>query len=134
MVSRVIHFEIPIDDPPRAGTFYQNVFGWTVSKQGPVDYWTMTTGAPPGPGAEGALALRSEAPDGVLVYIRVDEIDDALAKIEAAGGERISEKTPVPGFGWTATFRDSEGNLLGLFQEEDSEAPGVSSDDSGSSS
>ena len=55
MTSRVVHFEVPIDDADRAGAFYRDVFGWNVAKWGPVDYWTMTTGAEPGPGAEGAL-------------------------------------------------------------------------------
>lgn len=128
MVSRVIHFEIPIDDPDRAGRFYSDAFGLTVSKWGPVDYWALTTGAPPGPGAEGALTPRSEAPEGVLVYISVDSIDEALNRVDAAGGERHTEKAPIPGFGWMAKFRDTEGNLVGLFEEDQGEpqagAPG----------
>lgn len=28
MTSRVVHFEIPIDEPDRAGGFYRKVFGW----------------------------------------------------------------------------------------------------------
>lgn len=118
MAGKVIHFEIPIDDPARAGTFYQDAFGWTVTKWGPVDYWALTTDAPSGPGAEGALTPRSEAPGGVVVYISVDSIDDALARIAAAGGEPLTAKAAVPGFGWTAKFRDTEGNTVGLFQED----------------
>ncbi|WP_370626953.1 VOC family protein [Salinibacterium sp. ZJ450] len=37
MTSRVMHFEIPIDDSDRASRFYAEVCGWTVSKWGPVD-------------------------------------------------------------------------------------------------
>lgn len=118
MTSKVIHFEIPIDDSARAGRFYHDAFGWTVSKLGPVDYWALTTDTPSEPGAEGALTPRSEAPDGVVVYISVDSVDDALSRIEAAGGERLSEKAPIPGYGWTAKFRDTEGNTVGLFQDE----------------
>lgn len=50
MTSRVVHFDIPIDDAGRAGAFYRTVFGWNVEKWGPIDYWTMTTGEPAGPG------------------------------------------------------------------------------------
>jgi predicted enzyme related to lactoylglutathione lyase len=118
MVSRVIHFEIPIDDPERAGRFYTDVFGWTVSRWGPVEYWNMTTGAAAGPGAEGALTPRSEAPNGVIVYVGVSDVDDALAKVRAAGGDALGEKQQIPGIGWMARFRDTEGNVIGLFQEQ----------------
>jgi predicted enzyme related to lactoylglutathione lyase len=124
MAGKVIHFEIPIDDAARAGRFYSDAFGWTVSKLGPVDYWSVTTDAPSDPGAEGALTPRSEAPDGVVIYISVDSVDDTLARIAAAGGERLTETASIPGFGWTAKFRDTEGNTVGLFQEDQSEPMG----------
>lgn len=114
-----MHFEIPIDDADRAGAFYASVFGWTVTKWGPVDYWTMTTGAEPGPGAEGALAPRADFPEGVLVYVGVDDIDVAMASVTASGGTVLTEKMPVPTVGWMAHFRDSEGNRVGLFQADD---------------
>jgi hypothetical protein len=118
MTSRVLHFEIPIDDAERAGAFYRDVFGWQVTKWGPVDYWTMTTGAAPGPGAEGALAPRADAPEGLVIYIGVDNIDEAMTKVAEAGGTMLTEKMPIPTFGWSAHFRDSEGNLVGLFQQD----------------
>ncbi len=120
MTSRVVHFEIPIDEPDRAGAFYRKVFGWTVAKWGPIDYWTMTTGAAPGPGAEGALTPRAEAPEGVVVYVGVDDIDRALLGVEDAGGTVVTGKLPIPTMGWSARFRDTEGNLIGLFQTDPS--------------
>ena len=116
MTSRVVHFEIPIDDPDRAGVSYRSVFGWTVAKWGPVDYWTMTTGAEPGRGAEGALTPRAEAPEGVVVYVGVEDIDRALISVQDAGGTVATGKMPIPTVGWSARFRDTEGNLVGLFQ------------------
>jgi predicted enzyme related to lactoylglutathione lyase len=118
MTSRVVHFEIPIDDAERASAFYRSVFGWDVAKWGPIDYWTMTTGAEPGPGAEGALTPRTEATEGVAVYVGVDDIEDALVRITRAGGTPLTEKMPIPTMGWTAQFRDPEGNLIGLFQSD----------------
>ena len=124
MTSRVIHFEIPVDDPDRAARFYGDVFGWSVNKWGPVDYWTMTTGDAPGPGAEGALTPRSEAPGGVLIYISVPDIDEAIGRVRAAGGEALTTSLPVPGMGWMARIRDPEGNVVGLFHEDPAAAPG----------
>ncbi|MET3767822.1 putative enzyme related to lactoylglutathione lyase [Marisediminicola sp. UYEF4] len=118
MTSRVVHFEIPIDDPERAGAFYRDVFGWEVTKWGPVDYWTMTTGAALGPGAEGALAPRSDAPEGVVIYIGVADIDAAMTKVADAGGTLLTEKMQIPTFRWSAHFRDPDGNMVGLFQQD----------------
>jgi predicted enzyme related to lactoylglutathione lyase len=118
MTSRVMHFDIPIDDSDRAGAFYRDVFGWTVTKWGPMEYWTMTTGAEPGPGAEGALTPRAEAPEGVVVYVGVDDIDDAMVRVTEAGGTMLTEKMPIPTVGWSARLRDSEGNVIGLFQAD----------------
>lgn len=122
MTSRVIHFDIPIDDPARAGAFYASVFDWSIAPWGPIPYWPMTTGAAPGPGAEGALRPRSEAPDGVVIYVSVDDVDEALRRVTAAGGTVVTERMPIPTVGWTARFRDCEGNLIGLIQEDPSVA------------
>ena len=113
-----MHFDVPIDEPGRASAFYRDVFDWKVAKSGPIDYWTMTTGQEGGPGAEGALALRADTPEGVVIYISVADIDVALAKIKKAGGIPPTTKMPIPNIGWSARFRDSEGNLLGLFQAD----------------
>lgn len=118
MTSRVVHFEIPIDEPERAAAFYREVFNWNVEKWGSFDYWAMTTGEEPGPGAEGALAPRSAVPEGVVVYVGVDSIDEAMAKVQKAGGTLLTDKVPIPAIGWSAHFRDTEGNLVGLFQPD----------------
>ncbi|MGB3171437.1 MAG: VOC family protein [Rhodococcus sp. (in: high G+C Gram-positive bacteria)] len=118
MVSRVVHFDVPIDDPGRAGAFYRDVFDWNVEQWGPSAYWMMTTGQEGGPGAEGALAPRADNPEGVVVYISVEEIDVALDNIKKAGGTPVTAKVPIHNTGWSAHFRDSEGNLIGLFQAD----------------
>ncbi len=120
MVSRVVHFDIPVDDPDRAGAFYSGVFGWTVQRWGPVEYWPMTTGEPPGVGAEGALTARADAPEGVVLYVSVDDVDKALDRVREAGGTPLTGKQPIPTIGWSARFRDPEGNVVGLFQSDES--------------
>lgn len=124
MVSRVLHFEIPVDDPERAAAFYAAVFSWTADRWGPSEYWNLTTGEPPGIGVEGALSRRTDEAPGVVVYVGVDDMDAALTRVEQAGGTPLTPKMPVPGIGWSAHVRDTEGNLVGLFQPD----PGVSGD------
>jgi predicted enzyme related to lactoylglutathione lyase len=79
---------------------------------------TMTTGEEPRPGAEGALTPRTDAPEGVVIYVGVDDIEAALTRIRGAGGTAVTGKQPIPTVGWTARFRDTEGNLVGLFQPD----------------
>lgn len=31
-LSKVVHFELPADDPKRAVAFYEKAFGWTITK------------------------------------------------------------------------------------------------------
>jgi hypothetical protein len=48
--------------------------------------------------------------------IRVDDIDAALIKIEQLGGKTVQKKMPVGDTGFAAYFKDTEGNVIGLFQ------------------
>ena len=60
-MSKVIHFEIPADDPERAVTFYKNVFDWEIQKwEGPMDYWLATAGPDDELGINGAIMPRGE--------------------------------------------------------------------------
>jgi predicted enzyme related to lactoylglutathione lyase len=38
-MPRVVHFEIAANDPDKAAAFYQEVFGWKITKwEGPQEY------------------------------------------------------------------------------------------------
>jgi len=39
-MSKIVHFEIPVDDPDRASAFYHDVLGWEISGFGKEPYWT----------------------------------------------------------------------------------------------
>jgi predicted enzyme related to lactoylglutathione lyase len=123
-MSRVVHFEIHADDPQRAVNFYRSVFGWEIQKwEGPEDYWLVTTGKAPEPGIDGAI-LKRMGPingDAVLAYVctvDVPSIDDAIAKITSHGGTIALPKMAVPGVGWLAYYKDTEGNIFGTMQSD----------------
>ncbi|WP_202875294.1 VOC family protein [Kribbella kalugense] len=44
------------------------------------------------------------------------DIDAAWKTIESLGGERVGEKAAVGDMGFAAYFKDTEGNVLGLWQ------------------
>ena len=113
-MNRPTHFEIPVDDPDRAERFYGDVFGWTFQRfPGAPDYYGLaTTGE--GRGIDGALMKRNPGTTTTLT-MDVASIEDALAKITASGGSVVQGKAPIPGVGWFANCRDTEGNTFGVF-------------------
>jgi len=123
----VIHFEIHADDPVRARSFYEKTFGWTFSEFAGAEYWVITTGPPDQPGINGGLVRRRGAIDGtsVIAYVctvQVDAVDAAVKKVVDAGGISVVPKMAIPGVGWLAYCKDTEGNIFGLMQED----PGAS--------
>jgi uncharacterized protein len=117
-MPRVVHFEIPADDPERAIEFYKKVFGWKIYKwEGPFDYWLVTTGEDDEPGINGAIMSR-EMGEMVKNAIGVDSFDDYAQKIEDAGGKMLMEKQTIPGVGIMAAFEDTEGNVSVIIEPE----------------
>jgi uncharacterized protein len=125
-MSRVAHFEIHADDPARAITFYENVFGWQFSKwNGPQDYWMVKTGEPDQPGIDGGLMRRmggaptdGQAVNSYVCTIMSSALDDDTNQAITNGGSVALPKMAVPGIGWLAYIKDTEGNLFGVMQED----------------
>jgi uncharacterized protein len=125
-MSRVIHFEIHAGNPQRAIEFYEKLLGWKFQKwEGPVDYWLISTGPSDQPGIDGGLVLRRGEIDGqaVLAYVctvDVSNLDDSVKAALASGGQLALPKMPVPGIGWLAYCKDTEGNIFGMMQSDPS--------------
>ena len=116
-MPRVIHFEIPADDPERAVDFYKKVFGWKIDKWGgPVNYWLVTTGEEKEPGINGAITEKSENVPATTNTISVPSFDEAVKKIAEAGGKVLMPKMAVPGVGYMTYCKDTEGNVFGIMQ------------------
>ena len=124
MTGRVVHFEVPFEDEQRASSFYAEAFGWQLQPIPEMSYVMVTTGpttpmggGPQEPGfVNGGMLARSAEVTGPVVVIEVDDLDAALAQVEALGGRTVESKTPVGDMGWSGYFRDPEGNLMGLWQ------------------
>ena len=85
-MPRIIHFDIPADDPARAQKFYQDIFGWKFDKwNGPMEYWMAKTGDDKQPGINGGLAKRMPGQTGVTNTIDVPSVDEFAKKIESKG-------------------------------------------------
>lgn len=109
--------EIPADDLARALKFYQRALGWPGRRAS----WEQGTYAGLATGAEVGIGLVSRSgtfPRPVaMVHVVGASLEEALARIEAAGGRTVQPPRAVERGGRFATFEDSEGNLMGLWEE-----------------
>ncbi len=120
-MSKVVHFEIPADDTGRAREFWTSMFGVEFqSYDGPMEYHMFSNDDQTG----GGLMPRQEGQDGLMVYFNTDDIEGAREKAQQLGGS-ADEKQPVPGMGWFAHAKDTEGNRFSFWQaDENAPAPG----------
>jgi predicted enzyme related to lactoylglutathione lyase len=123
MTGRVVHFEVPADDVNRAKEFYHQAFGWQLRTMPELDYTTITTtqsdqsGRPTEAGAiNGGMMQRMPGFGGAVVTIEVDDVDAALTKVEGLGGKTLVSKQSVGDMGFAGYFADTEGNVIGLWQ------------------
>lgn len=117
----VTHFELPVDDPDRAQTFYGDAFGWTVDSipMGDASYLMTTTVDPSDEdviGINGAFIDRVEPLVSPVLTIEVPSIDDIIETVEAAGGSVIVPREAASDMGYFAYIEDTEGNVIGLWQ------------------
>ena len=120
-IPKVIHFEINADDPLRAKSFYESVFNWKIEKwEGPMEYWVIEAGEEGEEGINGGLQKREEPEDQIFNYIKVSSVDEISKIIDDKGGHVTTPKITVPGIGYFYMFKDTEGNKLGIMEEDES--------------
>ncbi len=115
--NRIIHFEIPADQPEALTKFYTDLFGWKFQKA-PIpgmEYWLCDTGSD-GPGINGAVAQRQNAQQPLMNYVDVSSIDTAIEQATKLGAKVAMPKMPVPGVGAVAAIVDPQGNICGLWE------------------
>ena len=107
------YLEIPAVDPGKSAAFYEQVFGWKIDRRAPGDIrFSDGGGLLVGRWAGDRVAFREP---GLLPVIYVDELDLAVSRAAANGGEIV--KSPyVEGDVRVARIRDPAGNVMGLWQ------------------
>ena len=123
MTGRVVHFEVPFDDGDRARAFYSGVFGWKMQEMPEMQYTMVSTGPvgdggmPSEPGfINGGMFQRQDKLNVPVITINVDSIDETVPQVEANGGKLVEGKVTVGEMGFAAYVNDSEGNLIGLWE------------------
>ncbi len=114
--GKVSYMQIPASDPDVLAGFYQKVFGWEL--RGSSEHRSFTDSSGELIGAFVRELERGGQP-GVLPYMSVDDIHSAVADIEGSGGQIVKQpyrEPPGAADGlWVATFRDPEGNVMGIW-------------------
>lgn len=128
MADSVVHFEIPVDKMDRAQKFYKETFGWSITPMPEMEYAMLGTtasnaeGRPTDPGAiNGGMLKRQDPVKNTVVTINVASIDDVEKQIQRNGGKMIRKKIAVGDMGFAAYFKDSEGNVVGLWERAKSQ-------------
>lgn len=129
-MNKVTHFEIPYENKARANAFYKDVFEWvlddfpmpdgndyTIARTTETDenYMIKKPGA-----INGGMFKRdasNNTPKSPVITITVDSIDEHFEKVKQAGGEVAVDKGEVPDMGYYAYIKDTEGNMIGLWED-----------------
>ena len=97
MKARLNYVELPVTEAGRSAAFFQAAFGWSLSAFGPSYSATVGGGAGDDSADLGLQGDASEATTAPLAVIEVDDLDAALAAVEAAGGSITRAPFDYPG-------------------------------------
>ncbi len=123
--SPVVHFEVIGKDLGVLESFYGGLFGWTPDTDNPVGYGVIARDqnlSEQGIGIGGGIMalppeMAGEHDGHVTFYVEVPDVDAAMNKAQALGGQRLMGPDTVPGGGPTlGQIADPEGHLIGLTQ------------------
>jgi uncharacterized protein len=127
MNGEVSHFEIPAKKVERAKAFYSDVFGWKTSTMPMASggsYTSLTTTEvgedmrPKKPGAiNGGMPEMAAPLTGPVITVEVDDITATLKVVETKGGKTVVKRTSMGEYGAYGYFKDTEGNLMGLYEQ-----------------
>lgn len=126
-MNSVVHFEMPAKDKKRVSDFYSNAFGWKMIQTGPEmgNYVVAQTAETddnnmvktPGTINGGFFDYKDEPGyNAPHVIISVDDLDEAIKAVKDSGGEVLGEPMDIPTIGKYISFKDPEGNHVGMLE------------------
>ncbi len=110
---KIDYVEFNVGDIDKAKAFYGSAFGWTFTDYGP-DYCEFQDGRLTGGFAKSADV---SAKGGPLVILFANDMEDAQARIEKAGGVILKPIFSFPG-GRRFHFADPEGYELAVWSDK----------------
>ncbi len=114
MPNPIVFFEIAGPDGAVLRDFYSAAFGWTIDTSKVPNYGYVSTGDD---ALLGGIREEPSIPAATVIYIGVASIDDALAQVQANGGQMMVPRMVIPNVVTFALFRDPAGNVVGLVEQ-----------------
>jgi predicted enzyme related to lactoylglutathione lyase len=117
-------FAIPVLDLERARSFYCTMLGFENMPDKETPNGTCALFPQSETGVGGSLnpfmGYKPTAGGGVTIWLNAgDDLQDALDRVEDAGGKILQEKTPIgDDYGFMAMILDTEGNRIGLHSKK----------------
>jgi uncharacterized protein len=112
MSHPVTWFQIQGPNAEALRTFYAAVFDWKMQAMGPDN--SMVAPEQPG-GIAGGVGASQDGSASVSVFVEVDDIPEALAKIGAAGGTPVMDPVDMGEMGRISGFLDPAKNWVGIW-------------------
>lgn len=112
-MARIVHVEITTDAVAGTAQFYANLFGLAAEPSPFLPDYTLLTGED---GPSTAIMARTYQDQKVIIWFEVEDIEAALAAVEAESGRRIGHVNTIPGQGRLAYAQDPNGTIFGLKQ------------------
>ncbi|MDO5605852.1 MAG: VOC family protein [Paracoccus sp. (in: a-proteobacteria)] len=109
---KIDYIELTSPDMPATKDFFAAAFGWGFNDYGP-EYQELT-----GAGLSGGIASGAVAPP--LVILKTDDLEAALARVTAAGGEITKAIFDFPG-GQRFHFREPGGTEMAVWTETETD-------------
>ena len=114
MYHNVCHIEFEVTDLAKGRAFYEGLFGWKFSDFEMPD---MVVFGADNQHIGGLMRVDAVQPgNSPSIWFRVKSVDESVATATGLGGAVVSEKSPVPGVGWSACVADPFGNHVGMVQ------------------
>jgi predicted enzyme related to lactoylglutathione lyase len=119
-MNPIVHFELHSPNLEKSLEFFKSVMGWELTNWGggPKEYWLAKTHEQGTPGVNGGMMRSRDADSRTVNTIQVSSIDEYITKINAAGGQIVVPKMPIPGVGYLAYAKDPAGVLFGIMHPD----------------
>lgn len=111
------------EDAPRLSEFYKEKVGLEVDFEGEmgeknesVYIFKIKHGSGFGIMGHSKVKGKNKEPQRLMINFEVDDIEEAVKKIEKAGAKKVQDIYHVEDYGLIATFEDIDGNYFQLVQ------------------
>ena len=124
-LGRIVWYELLTTDMNAAEKFYSNVVGWTVSAfdQTPQPYHMFMRGTEIPAAGVMTIPEGMNFPPHWGMYVAVDKLEDAVAKIKELGGGELSPIIDVPTIGRMQTVLDPQKAAFSVYESSSAHQP-----------